>query len=254
MNVSYRLSFLMNFVGIFISIASFFFISSLLGKSVNQYLGAYGGDYFSYVLIGIAFSGFLGTGIGAFSSIIGSAQSQGTLEAILVTPTKLSHVIIFSALWDFLFTAITVIFYMLFGSLVFGANLSHINYLSALLVLVLTTILFSGIGIISASFIMVFKRGNPLNWLFGSVSSFIGGTYFPVTVLPVWLQKIAYLFPIFYALRAMRLAVLKGFTVVQLSADILILFLFSVVVIPVSLLLFKWAVRMAKIEGSLGTY
>lgn len=254
MNVSYRLSFLMSFVGIFISIASFYFISSLLGKSVNQYLQGYGGDYFSYVLIGIAFSGFFGTGMGVFSSIIGSAQSQGTLEAILVTPTKLSQVIIFSALWDFMFTAITVVFYLLFGALVFGANLSHANYLTAFIVLILTITVFSGVGIISASFIMVFKRGNPINWLFGSVSSFLGGTYFPVTVLPLWLQKIAYLFPIFYALRAMRLAVLKGFTVTQLSTDITILLIFSLVIIPVSLASFKWAVRIAKTEGSLGTY
>lgn len=252
--VSYRLSFFMQFFGIFFSVTIFFFVSKLFGKAVNPYLAAYGGDYFSFVLIGIAFSGFLGTGLRTFASTISSAQSQGTLEAMLVTPTRLSAIIMFSSLWNFLFTAFNVFIYLLFGALVFGVNLSKANVAVALLVLLLTILVFSGMGIISASFIMVLKRGDPINWLFGSASSLLGGTYFPITVLPAWLQKFAYLVPLFYALRAMRLAVLQGFTFGALAGDILALAAFAGIIIPLSMLCFKYAVKKAKIDGSLATY
>jgi len=254
MQVSYRLSFLLQFLGIFFSVATFFFVSKLLGKAVNPYLTSYGGDYFSYVLIGIAFSGFLGTGLGTFSSTISSAQSHGTLETMLVTPTSLSAIITFSALWNFLFTSFNVLIYLAFGAFFFGMDLSKANLPAAFLILFLTILMFSSIGIISASFIMVFKRGDPINWLFGSFSSLLGGTYFPITVLPAWLQKASYFIPLFYALRAMRHAVLQGYTFLMLGKDIIILCIFAICILPISLFCFRFAVKRAKIEGSLVTY
>lgn len=251
---SYRLAFIMRFGGIFLSTATFFFIAKLLGRGVSSYLKPYGGDYFSFVLIGIAFSGFLSVGLSTFSSSISSAQAQGTLEAMLVTPTKLTSVIILSSVWSFLFTSINVAVYLILGSLVFGADFTKANFPVALLVLILTIILFSAIGIISASFIMVFKRGDPINWIMGSVSSLVGGTFFPITVLPAWLQKISYVFPIYYALQAMRQALLMGYSFKALSFNIMVLAGMTVVIMPLSIWSFTYAVKQAKIDGSLATY
>jgi len=254
MNVSYRLSFFMSFAKIFVSVAVFFFISRLFGKAVNPYLAEYSGDYFSYVLIGIAFSGFVTTGMSAFSSSISSAQSQGTLEAMLVTPTKLSSIILFSSLWNYLFNSFNVLVYLVFGWVFFGLSLSRVNIPSALVIILLATLSFSGMGVISASFIMVFKRGNPIDWLYGMASSLLGGMFFPAKVLPVWLQPFAYLVPIFYALRAMRLAVLKGYSIMALSTEIAALVVFAAIILPLSFWSFKYAVREAKTDGSLVTY
>ncbi|MFQ5575160.1 MAG: ABC transporter permease [Terriglobia bacterium] len=221
---------------------------------MNAYLEPYGGDYFSFVLIGIAFSGFLQTGLSTFSSSISSAQSQGTLEAMLVTPTRLSAIIIFSSFWSFLFTSLNVLVYLAFGALIFGMDLSNTNVGASLLILALTIVAFSGVGIISASFIMVLKRGDPISWVFGSVSGLLGGTYFPVTILPAWLQNFSYIFPLFYALRGMRHAMLQNYTLAQLAPDIIALALFAVAITPLSIAAFKFAVKRAKIDGNLVTY
>jgi len=252
--LSYRFAFAMRFVNILFSVASFFFISKLLGRSANPYLAGYHGDYFAFVLIGIAMTSFQSTGLGAFSSSISGSQSQGTLEAMLVTPTKLPVIILSSSVWDFLFTILNILIYLVVGTLVFGADLGRANIPVALVVLALTVLIFSGLGIISASVIMVLKRGDPVSWLFGSTSSFLGGTYFPIAVLPVWLQWIAYAFPVFYALRAMRYAVLNGASLSMISGDLLALLLFAVIIMPLSIFAFKQAVRIAKIDGTLGTY
>lgn len=251
---SYRLAFLMNFTGIFLSVTAFFFISKLVGSNVNAYLEPYGGDYFAFVLVGIALSGFMGTGLGAFASSISSAQNQGTLEAMLVTPTRHWQVVMLSAVWGFVLTTLNVVVYLLVGMLVFGMRVAWSGLGVAVVILLLIVAIFSAFGVISASFVMVLKRGDPLGRLLGPVSSILGGTFFPVQVMPAWLQKLSYFFPLFYALRAMRLAVLRGFGIDKLAPDIAVLVGFLAVLLPLCVACFSYAVRRAKIDGSLGTY
>ena len=251
---SYRFAFFFQFVNIFFMVGVFYFISNLLGPAANPYLSAYNGDYFSFVLIGIAFAGYFGVGLSSFSSNIRQAQTTGTLEAMLSTPTSLPAIILSSALWDYWMTTFRVFIYLGIGVLFLKVDLKQANLASAILVLLLTILVFSSLGIIAASFIMVLKRGDPIAWIFNSASSFLGGVYYPVAVLPQWLQFLAWLLPITYALEALRLALLNGATIGQLSLQILVLLIFCLVLLPASLIAFRLAVRRAKSDGSLSHY
>ena len=84
--VSYRLSFILNLSGILFSAFTFFFISQLIGEAANPYLQEFDGDYFSFVIIGIAFSGYFGVGLTGYSRALREAQTTGTLEAMIMTP------------------------------------------------------------------------------------------------------------------------------------------------------------------------
>jgi ABC-2 type transport system permease protein len=132
--------------------------------------------------------------------------------------------------------------------------MSNANLVGALITLILTIICFSSLGIISASFIMVLKQGDPINWVFSALSGLLGGVFYPITVLPQWLQMFSYILPITYSLNAMRLALLQGYSLEALAPDILALMLFSVVMLPFSILAFRYAVRRAKVDGSLTQY
>lgn len=251
--LSYRLSFLMSMAGIFFSTLTFYFVSLLLGDEVPA-LEAYGGDYFSFVIIGVAFGGYFGLGLNGFARALRQAQTTGTLEAMLMTPAPLSQIIIGSATWSYAFTTFRVFVYLLLGTLFLGLNFEGANYLGALAALVLSIVAFASMGIIAASVIMVIKRGDPVTSLFGNVSTLVGGVLYPVEILPAGLQIFAALLPITYALRAMRLALLSGATWAELLPDLLILLLFCVVLFPVSLLSFRFAVRRARAEGTLAHY
>ncbi len=252
--LSYRFSFFLQLFGIFFSILMFFFIAQLFGKAVTPYLESYGGDYFSFVLVGIAFSGFLGVAMSSFAGSIRQGQMMGTLEAMLVTPTRLSTILLSSSLWNFAFTSLRVILYLVVGAVFFGVDLSHVNLPAALIIQVLTILAFGSFGIISASFIMVFKQGDPLALALNTASSLLGGVYYPITVLPFWLQPLSHLLPITYSLRAMRHAVLQGYSLRALAPDILVLALFSVILLPLSLIVFRLAIRKAKLDGSLAQF
>jgi ABC-2 type transport system permease protein len=251
---SYRFAFLMQLFGIFFSVGVFYYVSRLLGAAAAPFLAPYGGDYFAFVLIGIAFSGYFGVGLSSFGNSLRQAQISGTLEAMLAAPTRLSLIILASAQWDYLMTTLRVLVYLAVGAGLLGVDLGGGNYLAALLVLALTIVTFSSLGVLSASFIMVLKRGDPITWAFGALSTLLGGVYYPVTVLPGWLQSVSNLFPITYALHAMRLALLRGASFRVLLPDLAALAFFSVGLLPLSLLAFHYAVRRARREGSLTHY
>jgi ABC-2 type transport system permease protein len=75
-----------------------------------------------------------------------------------------------------------------------------------------------------------------------------------VEILPDWLQMIANLLPITYALRAMRLSLLSGAGWLELAPDLVALSLFGLILFPLSLLAFRASVNRARLDGSLTHY
>jgi ABC-2 type transport system permease protein len=138
--------------------------------------------------------------------------------------------------------------------MLFGLSLGQVNVPAALLFFLVSLIAFSSIGIFSATFTVVFKRGDPLLWLFGSLSWLLGGVFYPLEVLPPFLQRIAQLLPITHALEGMRAALLRGAAVVELLPQIEALALFGLVGLPVSLIGFSLGVRRARVTGTLSHY
>ncbi|MBU1871623.1 MAG: ABC transporter permease [Candidatus Omnitrophica bacterium] len=251
---SYKLSFLLNIFAVLASILTYFFIDKLFGNRMVENLNEFGVNYFSYVLLSMAFFSYVGVGLGSFSNRIRAEQMQGTLEALLLTPTRTSTILLSLALWNLCVATFNMAIYILLGIYLFKINFTNINWLSTMVILLLTITSFSGLGIFSASFIMVFKRGNPAGWFIATLEGLIGGVYFPITVMPCWLQLLAKFLPITYAIRAIELAVYRGFGVIQLSKEIAILLLFSCLLLPLSFASFKYALKKARRQGSLLQY
>jgi len=253
LQLSYRFAFLLQFFGVFFSLLVFYFLSKLVGPSATPYLQPYGGDYFAFVLIGLAFSGYFGVGLQSFAGTIREAQTTGTLEAMLLTPTRLSTVVLSSSIYDYGFVTFQVLVYLVMGALLFGVEIDG-NLPAALVILVLTIIAMTAVGIIAASFIMVLKRGDPVTWLFNSLGLLLGGVYYPVSLMPEWLQKLSWLLPITYSLDGMRRALLTNASFAELLPNIVALLIFSVVLVPISLAVFRRAVHRAKVDGSLAHF
>lgn len=250
---SYRLAFVGTFANVFVRVLLFYFLSKFISTAATPYLGAYQGDYFAFVLIGIALGSYFSTGLSGFAHALREAQTTGTLEALLMTPAPLSLIIIGSALWSYAFTTIRVLAYLILGALL-GMSFGQANFLAALVILTLAIIAFASIGILAAAVIMVIKRGDPVTGLLANAANLVGGVFYPVEVLPEWLQWLAKLLPLPYALHALRLALLNGAGWQMLWPDIAALLLFCLIGLPVSLLAFRTAVRYAKRDGSLTHY
>jgi len=251
---SYSLAFILEFFGVLATILTFYFIAKFIGKGANLYLQDYGTEYFPFVLIGIAFKDYFTSALENYSKIIRIEQMTGTLEAMFVTPTKISTIILSMGLWNIIRTSVFILVYLLIGIFFLGIDLTNMNFWATSIILILTVVSFSSVSIISASFVMVFKRGDPISFATGKLFVFLGGVFFPITILPQGLQTISHFLPITYALRAMRYALLQGYSVKMLTSDIIVLLIFSLVLLPLSIFIFNYAVKKAKNDGTLTYY
>jgi ABC-2 type transport system permease protein len=251
---SYRFAFLAGIGGILFRTFIFYFLAQLIGDSTAPLLADYNGDYFAFVLIGLALGGYFGVGLSGFARALRQAQTTGTLEALMMTPVPVPLVIVGSAAWSYAYMTFRVLIYLLTGVLLLGVSLRGANVAAALLILLLGIIAFASIGILAASVIMVIKRGDPVTALLGNLANLVGGVYYPIEVMPGWLQAVARLLPISYALHGMRLALLTGASWAELLPDLLALLVFCLLLFPLSLWVFRYAVEQARADGSLAQF
>jgi len=251
---SYKFAFLFEIVTTVFPVLSFYFIAKLIGGEEAQSLSRYGGQYFPFVMIGIAFTQYFMLALRTFANTIRRSQMAGCLEAMLSTPTRPETIVMMSSLYSFAAKLIHILMVFAISGLVLGVRFGNMNVFSAVAVLVLTVIAFSSLGILSAAVIVVLKKGDPIEWVFGSMSSLLGGALFPVSVMPTWMQKIAALLPITYSLEAMRLAILKGHSVAMLWRQLAVLGGMGAVLLPFSVWCFSRAVQKGRRDGSLMHY
>jgi ABC-2 type transport system permease protein len=248
--ISYRLNFAFQLASLFWGLIAFYFFSKLVGNQAP--VSRYGG-YLPFTVIGTVMTTFFLTGFSCFSNAVQSERATGTLEYVLLTPTKVHKVIISSSAWEFCWCTISALVVFTTAKLFFGITLQG-NFFLAFLVLALTTVCFSCVGILSASFVMVFRRGDPLKFFIGIITYTLGGVTFPTTLFPPWMQKISNLLPVTHGLNALREILLLGKSFSDILPQILILIAFNAVFLPLSLCLFRFSVDIARREGSLLHY
>ena len=251
--LTYKFSFVSSFVGILLSSATFYFVAKLVPPGTPS-LGPFGGDYFSFAVVGVAFSSLLGMFQEGLSSVVRSAQVSGTLEALLVTPASIPTVLFGSSLYSLILQVFRTALHLGVALAFFGMTLGRVNVPGVLYVGILTVLCFLGVGILSASFILVYKTGNPFGWVLGTVSGLLGGVVFPVALLPPWIRWVSSLLPVTYALDGMRKCLLASAGFAEVVPDIAALAVFNIILLPASLLAFRLAVRKAKRDGTLSHF
>jgi ABC-2 type transport system permease protein len=248
---SYHIAFIFTSAETLFAVASFYFLSHFVSSpELTRSLPA-GDTYFSFALVGIAFIDYMSVAMNTFDQTIEEARRNGTLEAMLVTNTSVPVILTGSAVFPFVMSSWRTGVYLSWGLLLFGFPSGGANWIGAVLVLAASVLAFAGLGILSASYLLLFMRGNPAKWLLLGLSGVVGGMMYPVSVLPHWLQVLARLLPITYSLEGLRAALLGGAGIGELWPSIRALLLFAAVLLPVSSVVFSWALRRTKITGTL---
>jgi ABC-2 type transport system permease protein len=253
-DASYRFAFALNFVGILFTVTLWFFISRFLGKNVTLPGSGDTVDYFPYVLLGIAAMGYLQTALGGFSRKLRAEQLTGTLEALLATPLSMRMLVVGTLVWNFLVSSFEVILYVAIAAAFFDMPIHASGIVGFALALALSIGCAVALGMLSASFIIVFKRGDPVNMLITAFSALFGGVFFPAQVLPSWLEPVSKVVPLTYALDAMRGSLLLGKTLSEIAPSLLVLAGFCLVLLPVGVVAFGRAVDLARRNGTLVQY
>jgi ABC-2 type transport system permease protein len=177
---------------------------------------------------------------------------EGTIEYTMMAPiSRLTHMLgvsIFSIVYGLMRSA------LLLGvlSLFFDVDLGGANLLGATIVLLAGSVSFIGFGIMAASLPLLFpERGEEMTFVISSVLLLVSGVYYPVSVLPGWMEGLATVSPATYVLEGMRAAILEGAPTTSLGGDLLPILLLGALALPLGVAVFNAAERYAKRTGKL---
>jgi ABC-2 type transport system permease protein len=249
--LSYRFSLVLSLGSAALSILLLYFVSKVFSGGLLTSIAHYGGDYFPYALVGVAVSTFITVGLDTLADQIRAAQVEGTLEALMTTPTSIYTILLGNSLSTFLAALGGAMALIGGGFALVGLAIPPGAAAVALLILILTLLAFLSLGVLSAGFIMIFKRGNPISYVFGWSSFFLGGIFFPVETLPTPLRFLSNFLPATHATRAIREVLLTSApprSALPLAGN---LCTFIAIVAPLAIVFFRFAVRRAKSQGSL---
>lgn len=253
MDTSYRISFWMRWAGLIVSVATFYYLSKLVGGRGTQYLNEYGGDYFSFVLIGLTAMSFLNAGINGLVGSVSREQWSGTLEVLFTVPVPQERHFLYFSMYNFIMGSVAAGLYLFLGNLC-GVTIKLNSLATVATIVILSTIIFHCLGVIAGACVMVFKRGDPLSGMATNLLWLLGGAYFPVNIFPSSIQMIAAFLPSTYIVRALRLSLLKGYSFAILKDDIVILILFCLIFGVISRWILRWAIQYARKRGTIAFY
>jgi ABC-2 type transport system permease protein len=250
----YKASFFMTIFQSMSLLVFFYFLGELITPRASTSLSGLGGRYFPFAIIGLAFARYFDLTLRMFSESIRSAQMTGCLDAMLSSQTGCVTVVLMSSLYALISGALQLLVILMAGVFAFGVDLSRMNIPATLLVMVLSIAIFVAFGVLSAATVVWLKKGDPITWILGGFGSILGGAYFPISVMPGWMQKVSLVIPITYSLDALRLTMLKGYSVVLVAKPVATLVAIVVILLPASIALFAAAVRNGRKEGTLMQY
>lgn len=251
--ISYRLSMVISLGGLLASVVPLYFVANAIQPVIEDAIRTQGGEYFTFLLVGIVTFSFLSTAVGALPGAIGSGIRSGTLEAMFATPARIHSLVVGFMGYGFVWTAVRGAILLLAG-LVFGAQYAVGSLLPAILILFLIILAYVPIGLFAAAMILVFRTTGPLPQAVLVLSSLLGGVYYPTHVIPSWLEHLSAVVPLTYGLRPLRQTLLEGMPLQAVMMDLAILCGFVAVLLSLGWLAFARALRYSRKVGTLSQY
>lgn len=205
-----------------------------------------------YLVIGTLVWHFLSVVFDNLSEVIAWERWEGTIEYTFMAPVhRFTHMLgqtVFSLMYGMLHTSIVLVAVALF----FRIDLSQANLGGGLLVLLAGSFSFIGFGVMASVLPLLFpERGAQMTHVIQAMLLLFSGVYYPISVLPEWMQKVAMLSPATYVLIGMREALLEDASLPELWPYIWPLLVAGAVAIPVGIRIFQAGERYAKRTGRL---
>jgi ABC-2 type transport system permease protein len=204
------------------------------------------------LLIGAVIWSYLGIVFEILTETVAWERWEGTIEYTFMAPlSRPVHLIgmgIFAVFYGVVRAAIVFAVIAFF----FGLHMPDANFLTALVLLAIASVSFIGIGMMTAVLPLISpEKGTQLGFIAQGLMLVVSGVYYPVSVLPAWMQWISTVSPATYALRGIREAILDGAGIVAVWGDIWPLIVIGIVSIPLGLEIFRRGERYAKRHGKL---
>ena len=206
----------------------------------------------TFLLVGALIWSYLSVLFDVLSETVSWERWEGTIEYTFMSPASRVTHLLGMGLYAVIYGIAQIVIMFGFVSLFFELDLSNANYWSALVVLAVCSVSLVGFGIVAAVLPLLSpEKGQQVSYIVSSLLLLVSGVYYPVDVLPGWMQAIAWLSPVTYALDGSRQALLEGAGVAELWGSVWPLLIMGAVFVPLGLWIFHLGESYAKRTGKL---
>jgi ABC-2 type transport system permease protein len=177
---------------------------------------------------------------------------EGTIEYTFMAPVRRFNQMIgqtiFAIIYSLLFTVLIGVVVAAF----FDLSFKGADFVGATVILLVGSLSFVGIGVVASILPLLYpERGAQMTNIVQAFFLLVSGIYYPVDVLPKWLQVLAKISPATYVLEGMRAALLPKTATASPTSYVWPLLLMGIVMLPLGIILFQRAERYTKRTGKL---
>jgi ABC-2 type transport system permease protein len=246
---SYRFALASDLLLAIVDLCVYYYISKALPGATKDLDGA--PSYFAFVTVGLAVTVVIGSASAQLAQRVREEQLTGTLEALVTQPIKSSELAFGLGGLPFLLALARAGVYLIVATALLGVSFAGADWFGFVVMMAATGAALLGLGIALGALVLVIKRATVLVTLATFGLGLLGGAFFPVSVLPPWLEPIAAVIPTRFAFDGLRAALFQGG---GWEGDAAALLGIAVVGVPLALWLFHAALDHCRRTGSLVQY
>lgn len=194
---------------------------------------------FDYVFAGLIGFSILSLGIFGMANGFPADKKAGILRRLKATPLRVSQLVLGTALNYLLIGLLSVALMVAVGILLFDFNMRG-SYLNLLPFLIASIICMFGFGLAIGGWAKNENQSAPLSNLVAFPMMFLSGVFFPIFILPQWLQQIVQYLPLTPIVDGIRLIITENASLVSLLPELGIIGAWVVVIYTLGFKLFRW--------------
>ena len=180
------------------------------------------------------------------------------LETVLMMGMRTPTFVLGVIAWTYMLSLILFIPQVFFSIYVIGAHF-NVNFVSLGLAIVISTAIIFSLSMIATGLRLVTKVTDPVTWGLSIAQQVLAGMTFPIQHLDNYLpglSKVSWFLPQTWIYHIMRLATLSGGSILDptVGASFGVALGVALVLFPIALYVFRWGLKRAKMEGTLGWY
>jgi len=182
-----------------------------------------------FVMMGVCFAG------------VAMAQERHhmTLARLLTTPTERFSIISGKMLGFFLLGFIQFLILILFGQLILKVNWGNLP-LGVLLIVVSYVFSVTGIGTLLSVIVRTSAQAGAFAVLISMVTSMLGGTWWPIEIVPKFMQTIARFTPQYWAINGFNKIITRGLGMIEILPNFYVLLAISIVSLLLAIRFFRF--------------
>jgi len=206
----------------------------------------------TFLLIGALLWSYLSMLFDILSETVSWERWEGTIEYTFMAPASRATHLLGTSVYAVAYGIARTVIMLGVISLFFDLEFTDANFLGALAILAICSISLVGFGMVAAVMPLLSpEKGQQVTFIFGSFLLLVSGVYYEISVLPDWMQWLARISPVYYALRGMRAMLTEGASFSSRWNDVWPLLIMGVVCIPLGVWIFQKGENFAKRTGRL---